>query len=87
MIRTSRTHRIWQRKPHPERLHFDYRIKFYASDKSRLACINKIWRIRNRLWRTLRRGNKVNCKGVVKNVTDPDEVNTSVKGSYSEFFD
>jgi hypothetical protein len=83
----SRTQRIWQRKPHPERLPFCYKIKPYASDKSRLCCINRIWKIRNRLWRILRYRNKVNCKSIVKNITDSDEVDTNIKSDYTEYFD
>jgi len=52
-----------------------------------LSCINNIWRIINRWWRTLRHSNKVRCKMVVINIIDPYEVNVDVKGAYTEFFD
>ena len=82
----TRTYRIWQRKSHPERLHaIHYEIKPYASNKCRISIINKIRKIRNRWWKTLRYSNKINCKKGVK--IKSDEINVDVKGNYTEFFD
>lgn len=91
----SRTYRIWQRKPSPERLPFDYTIKFYASDKCRLTCINKIWKIRNRWWKTLRHYNKMLCKksgmrlNAKFNIDSIDEYFNIryKKADYTEYFD